>query len=56
MSEKLIRAYGAQRVLFGTDYPMWSAASELEYFFSLDLKDEERELILHKNSEKIFKI
>ena len=56
VSEKLIRAYGAQRVLFGTDYPMWSAASELEYFFSLDLKDEERELILHKNTEKIFKI
>ena len=56
VSEKLIRAYGAERVLFGTDYPMWSAESELEYFFALNLTDAEREQILHKNAEKIFKI
>lgn len=56
VSEKLIRTYGADRVLFGTDYPMWSAESELEYFFALNLTDAEREQILHKNVEKIFKI
>ncbi len=53
---ELIRKYGADRVLFGSDYPLWSPAKELESFMSLDLTDTERELILHKNAEKLFGI
>lgn len=51
---RLIRLYGADRVLFGTDYPMWSPAAETEHFMRLDLSEEERDLILHRNAERVF--
>lgn len=52
----LIHIYGADRVLFGTDYPMWSPVDELEHFNRLPLTEEERQLILHQNAERIFSI
>lgn len=55
-AKELIRLYGAERMLFGTDFPMWDTKSELENFFSMKLDDEENELILHKNAEKILGI
>lgn len=55
-AKRIIRLYGANRVLFGTDYPMWDYNAELERFFALGLSDEERELILHRNAEEIFDI
>lgn len=53
-SLKLIRKYGADRVLFATDYPMWTPKDELEYFDALPLNEEERGRILYKNAEKLF--
>lgn len=53
-AKKIIRRYGADKVLFGTDYPMWNASEELEYFFSLNLTEEENEKILSLNAEKLF--
>ncbi len=53
---ELIRRYGADRVLFGTDYPMWNISEELERFARLGLNNEERELILYKNAQKLFDI
>ncbi|WP_458403737.1 amidohydrolase family protein [Methanobrevibacter sp.] len=50
---ELIHTYGADRVLWGTDYPMWESESEMEYFNRLDLTDDERELILYKNASKL---
>lgn len=55
-SEKIISLYGEDKIIFGTDYPMWKADRELEYLFSLDLSDEQREKILYKNAQKIFKL
>lgn len=52
----LIHMYGADRVLFGTDYPMWSPVDELQHFNRLRLTEEERALILHKNAERVFQI
>lgn len=52
-ARELIRLYGAERMLFGTDYPMWTASGELENFMKLKLTDEENHLILHKNAEKL---
>ncbi|MBE6529048.1 MAG: amidohydrolase [Ruminococcaceae bacterium] len=52
--EKLIRKYGVDRVLFGTDYPMWSHEQELDFFFTLDLTDEERRAILSENAKKVY--
>lgn len=51
---KLIRGYGADRVLFGTDYPMWKQADELKRLFSLGLAEEELTQILGTNAVKIF--
>ena len=51
---ELIRTYGAERVLFGTDYPMWRPKEELARFAQIPLSEEERDLILWKNAERIF--
>jgi predicted TIM-barrel fold metal-dependent hydrolase len=50
---ELIHIYGAERFLFGTDFPMWDPRRCLEDFYELDLRDDERELILHGNAERI---
>ena len=49
-----MRAYGAERVMFATDYPMWNPKDELERFDKLDLTAEEREQILCKTASKLF--
>lgn len=50
---KLIRRIGVERVLWGTDYPMWDAAEELERFYRLPLTDDEKEMILCKNALRL---
>lgn len=50
---KLIRTHGAERVVFGSDYPMHSLDHALEGFLSLPLTDREKELILVENPERI---
>lgn len=55
-AEEIISLYGADRVLFGTDFPMWSPKEELGRFMALNLSDEDREKILWKNSAKLFNI
>lgn len=51
---EIIHRYGADRVMFGTDYPMWHPKDEVEMFFSLDLADDERRLILSENARKLY--
>ncbi len=55
-SLEMIRRYGAEHVLFGTDYPMWDVTGELDYFRSLDLDENEKKCILNMNAKKIFSI
>ena len=50
----IIRAYGADRVLFGSDYPMWDPSEELARFDRISLTEEERERILWKNADRLF--
>ena len=45
----IIRGYGVDRVLFGSDYPMWTPAEEVRRFLALPLTDDEREKILWTN-------
>ena len=52
-SKELIRMYGAERFLFGSDYPMWNPGSELERLHSLGLTEEEIILMTHTNAEHI---
>ena len=47
---RIVRCYSRDRVLFGTDYPMWDPAEELMRFHQLGLSDEEEEKILERNA------
>lgn len=49
----LIHAYGTDRVLWGTDYPMWDSAKEMEYFNKIDLSENERSQILFDNASRL---
>ncbi len=50
----IIRAHGTDKVLFGSDYPMWLPGDELKRFLALDLSDDENEKILYGNAAKLF--
>lgn len=54
-AQELIRMYGAERMVFGSDFPMSSPKKVLKTLLSFDLTDSEKELILYKNAEKILK-
>lgn len=49
-----IHAFGVDRTMFGTDFPMWSSETELERYFNLRLTPEENKKILWDNFEKLF--
>ncbi len=53
---EIIRAYGADRVMFGTDYPMWPQRDDLAYLSRLPLTKEERERILWKNCAELYQV
>jgi len=53
--EHYIKAYGAERILYGTDYPVWDPAIEVKRFLSLALTDAEMEKIAYKNALEILK-
>lgn len=55
-SKEIIRHYGAERILFGTDFPMWHAKEELLRLEQLDLKPEEYKLILSENANRLLNI
>ena len=54
-AKTIINRYGADKVLFGTDYPMWEASEELEYFFSLGFSEEDNKKMLSENAKRVFK-
>lgn len=52
----LIRRHGTDRVLYGTDYPMWNPVEEIEKFMGLDLTDGELEQIFYRNAMKLYRL
>lgn len=52
----IIRSHGTDKVMFGTDYPMWLHEEELELFYSLGLTEVENREILCENAIKLFDI
>jgi len=50
-TRELIEIYGAQRILFGSDFPMWDPLEEAERFASLQLDSKDRELVAWRNAE-----
>jgi len=53
---EIIRSYGVDRVIYGTDYPMWSHITEMQRFNRLPLTDAEREKILWTNHLSLFNL
>lgn len=52
--ERYINSYGAERLAYGTDYPLWDPVKEVRRFQQLDLTGEQFDQIAHKTAERIF--
>ena len=51
---RIIRVFGADHVLFGTDYPMWPQQPEIDFLNALPLSREEKEKILGENALRFY--
>ncbi len=54
--EYVIKKIGADRVIFGSDYPWGSPGHDLSRFMEMEIGDREKSMILGENAIKIFKI
>ena len=52
----MIKKHGYEKILFGSDFPMWDHADELSRFNMLDLNDEERKAVLGENAARLLGI
>ncbi|MCL2018220.1 MAG: amidohydrolase family protein [Oscillospiraceae bacterium] len=55
-ARELIQVFGEERVMFGTDYPMWDADGELEFIERLNLSEEAKESILYENVKRLYSL
>ena len=55
-AEKYINSYGAERMAYGTDYPLWDPVREVERFSQLNLTDDQFDQIFHKTAERILNL
>ena len=55
-AEKYINGYGAERMAYGTDYPLWDPVREVRRFKELKLTDKQFDQISHKTAERILKL
>ncbi|MBQ8797045.1 MAG: amidohydrolase family protein [Oscillospiraceae bacterium] len=55
-AEHYINQYGAERLAFGTDYPMWDPVVETKRFYDLKLTENQFEQIAHKTAARILKL
>ena len=55
-AERYINSYGAERMAYGTDYPLWDPVEEVKRFQSLKLTDSQFDQISHKTAERILKL
>ena len=51
---ELIRAWGADRVMFGTDYPMWNPQPDIGCLLGMELEEDEYRRIFWDNAVRIF--
>ena len=52
-AEQYVSLYGAERLAFGSDYPLWDPVIELERFLQLKLTSAQQEQILCKTAQRI---
>ena len=51
---RMVKAHGAERILFGTDAPWQDQGEVLEAFLKLPLSEQERRAICHTNASTLF--
>lgn len=56
VAEHYVNLYGAERLAFGTDYPMWDPVQEVQRFLSLNITDEQKEQIACKTAKRILNL
>ena len=56
VAERYINRHGAERFVYGSDFPMWDPVQEMERFMRLKLTDDQKEQIAHITAEEILKI
>ncbi len=52
----LIREVGADRILFGTDYPICNPRMYVQAVYGEDISEEDQEKILFRNAEALLKL
>ncbi|HNZ26829.1 MAG TPA: amidohydrolase family protein [Spirochaetota bacterium] len=52
----IINKHGVDKILFGSDYPMWSHQKELDMILNLGLSEEELDKILSQNAAKLLEV
>lgn len=55
-AKAIIETYGTNKVIFGTDFPMWPAKDETEYILSLSFSESALQDIFHNNILKALNI
>ena len=53
-ARQMISAYGYENCFWGSDFPMWDHAAELERFFALNLTDGQNRAIFSENFKAYF--
>ena len=53
---RIINSRGTDKIMFGTDFPMWTASDEYHRIEKLDLSREILEKIMYKNAENFIKL
>lgn len=56
VAETYINRYGAERFVYGSDYPMWNPQEEMQRFLKLRLTSQQFEQIAHKTAESILQL
>ncbi len=54
--ERYINAYGAERLAYGTDYPLWDPITEVNRFMGLKLTWEQKEQIAWKTAHRFLRL
>ena len=55
-AKQYISMYGAERLVFGTDYPLWDPVNEVQRFMELDLPEKQAAQIANKTARHILKL
>ena len=56
ISAEIIRRYGTDRVIFGTDYPLHSPVSEINILMSLGFSDSDYKKMFSENAKRIYRL